>query len=228
MGFQQGLSGLNSATRDLDVIGNNVANSTTVGFKGSEAQFADVYANSLSGAGAGQIGIGSKLATVAQMFSQGTITATNNPLDIAINGKGFFRMDSNGAITYARNGQFQFDKDGYIVNSARMRLTGYGVDANGNILTASPSPIQVSFADIAPNATTDFNLSANLDSRAVPPVVATFDPTDPTSYTASTSGTVYDTLGNCGPPWTERRSRTSIWVRGRGYPPPLTSVHRAH
>ncbi len=196
MGFQQGLSGLNSATKNLDVIGNNVANASTVGFKGSEAQFADVYANSLSGAGAGQIGIGSQLAAVAQQFNQGTITATNNPLDIAINGKGFFRMDDNGAITYSRNGQFQFDKDGFIVNSARMQLTGYGVDAFGNILSAPPSPIQISFADIAPNATTAFTLGANLDSREVPPAVAIFDPTDPTSYTASTSGTVYDTLGN--------------------------------
>lgn len=90
MGFQTGLSGLNAASKNLDVIGHNVANSGTVGFKASQAQFADVFAASLSGGGASQIGIGAKLSNVAQQFTQGNITVTNNPLDIAINGGGFF------------------------------------------------------------------------------------------------------------------------------------------
>ena len=114
-----------------------------VGFKSAQAQFADVFANSLTGAGAGQIGIGSKVADVAQQFTQGNISVTSNPLDIAINGKGFFRMEQTGAVSYTRNGQFRFDSQGFIVNSNGLNLTGYGVDANGNILPAAPAPIQI-------------------------------------------------------------------------------------
>ena len=90
MGFEQGLSGLNAASKSLDVIGNNVANSSTVGFKESQAQFADVYASSMAGSSGGQAGIGVRVATVAQQFTQGNITTTNNSLDMAISGSGFF------------------------------------------------------------------------------------------------------------------------------------------
>ena len=122
MSFQQGLSGLNAASRSLDSIGNNVANSSTVGFKSGQTLFADVYASSLTGTGATQIGIGVKVAAVSQQFTQGNITSSNNPLDIAINGGGFYRMSNNGVITYARNGQFQMDNEGYIVSSNGSRL----------------------------------------------------------------------------------------------------------
>ena len=100
MSFQQGLSGLNGASKQLEAIGNNIANANTVGFKASQAQFADVYANSLTGGGGGTgTGIGTKVAKVAQQFSQGNITATVNPLDMAINGGGFFRLSNNGTIS---------------------------------------------------------------------------------------------------------------------------------
>ena len=197
MSFQSGLSGLNSASKDLDVIGNNVANSSVVGFKSSDAHFADVFANSLTGGASSiQVGIGSKVAAVAQQFNQGNITSTSNPLDIAINGKGFFRLDNNGAINYSRNGQFHFDAQGFIVNDNDLKLTGYGVDANGNIVPTAPAPIQISFADVAPNSTTQFAVGINLDSRETPPATALFNPVDPTSYNQSTSGTVFDSLGN--------------------------------
>ena len=104
MGFQQGLSGLNAASRNLDTLGNNIANASTVGFKASQTQFSDVFANSLAGAGGLQIGIGTQVATVNQQFSQGNITGTNNPLDIAISGQGFFRLSSQGSTVYSRNG----------------------------------------------------------------------------------------------------------------------------
>src|SRR5512135_1408224 len=107
MSFTQGLSGLNSASKDLEVIGNNVANANTVGFKQSQAQFGDVFAAALSGAGAAQIGIGSRLLTVAQQFTQGNISTTNNSLDMAINGPGFFVLDTGHGVGYSRNGQFQ-------------------------------------------------------------------------------------------------------------------------
>jgi flagellar hook protein FlgE len=196
MGFQSGLSGLNTASKNLDVIGNNVANASVVGFKGSQAQFADVFANSLTGGGAGQIGIGTKVATVAQLFSQGNISVTSNPLDVAINGKGFFRLENDGAVTYSRNGQFRFDAQGFLVNSQGLNLTGYAADANGNVVPSAPTPIQISFADIAPQTTSEFRVGLNLDSRESQPTVATFNPNNPQTYNFSTSGSVYDTLGN--------------------------------
>ena len=106
MSFQQGLSGLNAAAKGLDAVSNNVSNAATVGFKGASAQFADVFAASIAGGGAGQVGIGVNLSQVKQSFTQGNISVTNNPLDVAINGGGFFRMSDNGAISFARNGQF--------------------------------------------------------------------------------------------------------------------------
>jgi flagellar hook protein FlgE len=194
MSFQQGLSGLNAASKNLDVIGNNVANANTVGFKASVAQFADVYANSLAGAGAGQIGIGTRLAAVAQQFTQGNVTVTHNPLDMAINGNGFFRMSDNGAITYSRNGQFHTDRDGYIVNASGKRLTGYGA-VNGVLNTAAPVELRIDTADLAPQATGSVAAGVNLDSRSGV-ISAAFDLNDPATYTSSTAVTVYDSLGN--------------------------------
>ena len=196
MGFQSGLSGLNAASKNLDVIGNNVANASVVGFKGSVTQFADVFAASLGGGGASQIGIGTKVQNVAQTFNQGNITPTDNPLDIAITGRGFFRLDDNGTVVYSRNGQFRLDSQGFVVNSDGLNLTGYGVDANGNIVNAQPSPIQFDTSDIAPRATADFTAGVNLDARLNPPAVAPFDPTNTGSFNFTTSGTTYDTLGN--------------------------------
>ncbi len=195
MGFQSGLSGLNAASRNLDVIGNNVANANTVGFKGARALFTDVFAASLTGAGTSQVGIGTKVSRVQQEFTQGNISVTNNPLDVAINGGGFFRLSNNGTITFSRNGQFHLDSAGYIVSADGLQLTGFPVDAAGNVIPSSPQPLQLSTADIAPQATTAFDATLNLDSRSTPIAVA-FSPADPATYTSSTSGTVYDTLGN--------------------------------
>lgn len=197
MSFQQGLSGLNAASKQLEVIGNNVSNANTVGFKQARAEFADVYANSLTGTGGSQIGIGTQISTVAQQFTQGNITGTNNSLDIAINGGGFFRMTNNGTVTYTRNGQFQLDKFGYIVDSSSKRLTGYSADTAGNLLTGAAVDLRISTADIQPEATTAIEGTINLDSRNNPlPAVPAFDPTDPTTYNNSTAVTVFDSLGN--------------------------------
>ena len=134
MSFQQGLSGLNASSKNLEVIGNNVANANTFGAKASRAEFADMYANAVSGAGTGQIGIGTQLAAVAQQFTQGNITATDNPLDLALNGAGFFQVtDGTSAPQYSRNGQFKVDRSGFIVNDQGMRLMGYPADATGAI-----------------------------------------------------------------------------------------------
>ncbi|MBK8323323.1 MAG: flagellar hook protein FlgE [Betaproteobacteria bacterium] len=194
MSFQQGLSGLNAAARNLEVIGNNVANANTIGFKGSRAQFADIYANAL-GAG-GSVGIGTNLSKVAQQFGQGNLTSTSNPLDIAINGDGFFRVSQNGAIGYSRNGQFELDKDGYVVTMNGARLTGYPADALGNIAVGTPGDLRIDRGDLAPKVTTEAGVSMNLDSRKGVLPAGGFKADDPTTYHGSTSMSVYDSLGN--------------------------------
>lgn len=202
MSFQQGLSGLNVASSALNAVGNNIANSGTVGFKSATAQFSDVYAASLSGAGASQVGIGAALSTVAQQFTQGGITTTNNPLDLAINGGGFYRLSDNGAISYSRAGQFQVDKSGFVVNAAGLHLQGYSAvyttDPSGIIVQSTPSDIFIDPSDLAPKTTSAITVGLNLDSRqAVPNAVAhPFSISDPLSYNSSTSLTTYDSLGN--------------------------------
>lgn len=196
MGFQQGLSGLNAASKTLEAIGNNVANANTVGFKQSNVQFADVYASSLNGASGGQVGLGVKVSTIAQQFTQGNITSSNNPLDVAINGGGFFRMSTNGTITYTRNGQFQLDKNGYIVNAQGSHLTGYTADLKGVLSTGAPGDLNINTADLAPQSSTKVNALLNLDSRNAIPPTTPFSATDPTSFNNATSITVFDSLGN--------------------------------
>jgi flagellar hook protein FlgE len=196
MSFQQGLSGLNSAAKSLDVIGNNIANSSTVGFKGSTTEFADVYARSLNGAGATQAGIGVSVAGIAQQFTQGNIETTANPLDIAINGGGFFRTEIGGAVQYTRNGQFSLDKNGYVVTPQGANVTGYGVAANGQILASTPTPLKISTADMKPVATTKVDTALNLDSRETIPTNFPFNANDATTYNKQVPVSVYDTLGN--------------------------------
>jgi len=204
MSFQQGLSGLNAASKSLDVIGNNVANTTTVGYKQSRAEFSDVYAASLSGGGSSNIGLGTQLAAVTQQFTQGNITASNNPMDVAINGRGFFRMSQNGAISYTRNGQFQVDKNNYIVDARGLQLTGFALNATTGVLdTSTPVPLQLNTGDQTPlrtgGATTNPGVSAqlNLDSRnTIIPVATAFNYQDPTTFNQSTSLAIYDEQGN--------------------------------
>ena len=196
MGFQQGLSGLNAASKSLEVTGNNVANSSTVGFKGARAEFADVYAASLTGGGSTQVGIGTQVGAVAQQFTQGNITASNNPLDIAINGGGFFRMSTNGTINYSRNGQFQLNKFGNIVNAQGAHLTGYIADSKGVLATGAPTDITISTADQSAQATGKVKLLVNLDSREAIPATTPFNAADSTTYNRSTAISVFDSLGN--------------------------------
>lgn len=192
MSFQQGLSGLSAASKALEVTGNNIANANTVGFKQSNIRFEDVFANSLNGTGGSQVGIGVKASDVVQQFTQGNITSTNNALDVAINGNGFFRMSNNGSITYTRNGQFTLDKTGYIVNSNGDRLTGYGA----GLTTGAIQEIQIDTKDQTPQQTGTVSSTLNLDSRSAALPSASFDPNDPDTYTHSTSANIYDSLGN--------------------------------
>ena len=200
MSFQQGLSGLRSASTSLDSIGNNIANSGTVGFKSSSTLFSDVYAATLGGGN--QVGIGVSVGGVSQQFTQGNLTTSNNPLDIAINGQGMFRLNNNGAITWTRNGQFNIDKNGYVVNTSGARLTGYLANAANIIVPSTPADIFINTADLQPQPTggalgtgPGAKIGLNLDSRQTV-IGGVFNENDPTTYNSSTSITVYDSLGN--------------------------------
>lgn len=195
--FQQGLSGLNAASKSLDVIGNNIANASTVGFKGSQAQFADLYANSLNGLAGSNPGIGVSVARLAQQFTQGNIETTNNPLDISINGGGFFRtVTPGGDVQYSRNGQFQLDKTGTIINAQGNAITGYLANKDGVILAGAPKPITIDYSDLQPVATTKANFNINLNSESLQPTKVPFNSLDPLTYNKQTVLDVYDSLGN--------------------------------
>ncbi len=125
MTFNTALSGLSAASADLQITGNNIANASTVGFKASRAQFADVYASTLLGSGSNQIGTGVKLANVAQLFDQGTISFTNNSLDLSVDGSGFFILSDQGARAYTRAGMFGVDDQGYVVATGGPRVQGF-------------------------------------------------------------------------------------------------------
>lgn len=198
MSFQQGLSGLNASSKNLEVIGNNIANAQTFGAKSSRAEFADIYANSMNGAGSNAIGIGVNIAAVSQQFTQGNITITENPMDLAINGPGFFQVsDGNNPTVYTRNGQFKLDRDGFIVNNQQQRLMGYTADNQGVIQSGQARPIQLPTDGIEPLATDRVSIEFNLDSRSAvtEPAVPGIDIDDPTTYNNATSVTVYDALG---------------------------------
>lgn len=189
MGFGQGLSGLSAAAQDLDVIGNNIANSGTVGFKSGTATFADVYANS-------RVGLGVQVSGVTQNFGVGTITNTGNQFDMAIDGSnGLFRLeDPSGQIVYSRNGQFAPDANNFIVNAQGQRLTGYAPGGASTDLV----PIKVPVGNIPPAATNQMTTQTNLDANAasVDAAATPFDPAVPSSYTSALPITVYDSLGN--------------------------------
>src|SRR5260370_13798236 len=152
MSFEQALSGLNAATENLDAIGNNIANASTIGFKQGRAEFADVFAASMAGGSGTQIGIGTRLAAVSPQFTQGNITTTGNPMDVAINGQGLFRIAHNGAISYSRDGEFSLDKNGFIVNSSGGHHTGYSAHADGPTQPRPPVPVQLPPSPNTPKA----------------------------------------------------------------------------
>ncbi|OZB14556.1 MAG: flagellar biosynthesis protein FlgE, partial [Marinobacter sp. 34-60-7] len=164
MAFNTGLSGLRAASVDLDVTGNNIANASTVGFKSSKAQFGDLYASGFLSAGTNPIGDGVRVQDVKQSFGQGNISFTDNGLDLAISGDGFFILNNNGEVRYSRAGQFGIDKDGFIVNNQAMRVQGFTADEDGN-LSGVRGDLQIETGNLAPRRTTNLQTDLNLDSR---------------------------------------------------------------
>ena len=194
MPFRTALSGLNAASAELRVIGNNVANAGTTGFKESRAEFADIFATSNLGVTSNAIGTGVRVSSVSQQFTQGNIGFTDNNLDLAISGQGFFIMNDNGVNAYTRAGALGIDRNGFVVNSQQQQLTIFQADANGSITGATGS-LQLDRSDIAPSATSTIDVQANLDASAGIPTAA-FSPSDASSYNNSTSLTIFDSLGS--------------------------------
>ena len=186
---------------NLEVIGNNVANANTYGFKSARAEFADMYATSMNGTGASNIGIGVNLSAVAQQFTQGNIVTTENPMDLAINGGGFFQVsDGTNPTRYSRNGQFKVSKDGFIVNNDGLKLMGYPANGAGVIQPGKAQPLQLPTGGIPPAVTSAVKMEFNLDSRlkVTAPSNGTatgLDLKDSTTYNNATSLTVYDAKG---------------------------------
>jgi flagellar hook protein FlgE len=191
--FNIGVTGLNAAGQSMSVIGDNIANAGTFGFKGSRAEFQDMLSGSLKGIDGGdQIGSGTKLAHVTSQFTQGTVARTNNITDIAINGNGFFQVDAPFGRGYTRDGAFHFDKEGYMVNGDGYKVMGFQPDEKGNITTKTGA-IKLGNTTIPATPTSEVSFSMNLDSREA---IKKFDPNSPDkSSNFNTSVTVYDNVG---------------------------------
>ncbi|MDE9562996.1 flagellar hook protein FlgE [Xenorhabdus bovienii] len=194
MAFSQAVSGLNAAASNLDVIGNNIANSATFGFKSSSAAFADVFSGS-------DVGLGVKVSGMVKNFKDGSTTTTSRQLDMAITQGGFFRMlDSNGSTFYSRNGQFNMDSDRNLINMQGMKLTGYPAvqGANGPEIQkgAAPGPISIPRDMLDAKATTNVTMTANLNSMNKKVDINPFNPSNKDSFNYSSGLSVYDSLGN--------------------------------
>lgn len=197
MSFNTALSGIQAASGDLGIVGNNIANSATTGFKSSRAEFADVYTSSVLSSNTA-IGQGVKLTDAAQQFDQGTIAFTDNPLDLAISGEGFFQLDSNGSSIYTRAGNFKLDANGNVVNNEGHSLMARQADSNGAI-TGAIAPLQLTNAYINANPTSGLSGGVNFDARELETdsnwsLLAGVP--DTAGYNSSTTTTIYDSLGN--------------------------------
>jgi flagellar hook protein FlgE len=197
--FSIALSGLTASSSDLDVTANNIANANTVGFKGSRAEFADVYASGAVNLNTSVTGEGVRLADTAQQFTQGNISTSSSNLDLAISGDGFFTLKDANGLVYSRNGQFAEDSNGNVVSSTGQALQVYPPLLNGGFNTGALADLNLQTAQSAPLPTTSGNVILNLPAGATAPTVAPFNPNNSLTYNQSTSTTVYDSLGNAYP-----------------------------
>ncbi|NII09211.1 flagellar hook protein FlgE [Oleiagrimonas sp. C23AA] len=196
MPFNIALSGLSAASSDLEVTANNIANTATTGFKGSRAEFAELYSAAGQDLSKSQIGSGVEVTNIAQQFNAGNIETTNNSLDFAISGSGFFVMHDGKGYSYTRAGAFQQDRNGYVVNSAGQNLQVFPPNGTGGFDTSTLNDLQVSTTQLSAQATNGITLNLNLPSTATAPTTTPFSPTDSSSYNQSAPFTVYDSLGN--------------------------------
>lgn len=206
MSFAASLSGLTGASKAIDIIGNNIANSQTIGFKTSKARFADVLAASVPGemsSVASNSGVSADI--INQQFTQGNLMVSDNPLDMAITGMGFFRLDKGGEITYSRDGEFQLTLDAsnpdkrLLVNGSGRNVTGFPAQFTANpqgTIVTTAAPQDISIDAVMPAApTTKVSVGATLDARSAPPAVAPFAANNPLTYNNTTALTVFDSAG---------------------------------
>ncbi|MGB7800110.1 flagellar hook protein FlgE [Buttiauxella sp.] len=192
MAFSQAVSGLNAAATNLDVIGNNIANSATYGFKSGSVSFADMFAGS-------KVGLGVKVAGITQDFNDGTTTNTGRGLDVAISQNGFFRLvDTNGSIYYSRNGQFKLDENRNLVSMQGMQLTGYPATGTPPTIQEGANPVGLSVPNtlMAAKTTTTASMQINLNSTDKTPAKTPFNASDSDTYNKKGSITVFDSQGN--------------------------------
>lgn len=195
MSFTKSLNALNAAARNLDVIGNNVANANTVGFKAGQLYFSEVLANSQQAGNASLTGAGAAELKVLPQFAQGNIETTSNQLDLAINGEGLFVVNDSSQTYYTRAGQFKLDDEGYVATPSGARLQGFAVAEDGSVATATPVDLRIEIDGVPPEATTAATMKLNLDSRKTAADPAAFRLSDSTTYQHATSMPVYDSLG---------------------------------
>ena len=193
MSIRIALTGLSASSNELTISADNIANANTTGFKVARAEFADIVAGNGRGTANNVIGYGVQVSAVTQQFSQGNISFTGNPLDLAISGEGFFRVNDGGSTLFTRAGAFGTDREGFIVNALGQRLTGFGADSTGTI-TGILGDLRVDTSDVAPNTTTEIEIGANLNAAATA-VTAAFDPNNPNTFNDATSLTFFDSLG---------------------------------
>jgi flagellar hook protein FlgE len=202
MSFNIALSGIAAAQKDLNTTANNIANVNTIGFKESRAEFADVYANSIFSNSKTAVGGGVTTTQIAQQFHQGSLQFTNNALDLAISGGGFFvtsaTVGTSQDQSFSRAGAFKVDSNNYMVDSAGNFLQAFPVDDAGNSTTVSlttTKPIKIPDTAGSPVKTSVIGMQMNLNAgeQALDP--AAFDPNDPNTFNKSTSVTMFDSLG---------------------------------
>ncbi|WP_371192664.1 flagellar hook protein FlgE [Glaciecola sp. SC05] len=202
MSFNIALSGVSASQKDLDTTANNIANVNTVGFKESRAEFGDVYASSLLASGKTKVGDGALTQEVSQQFSQGSLSFTNNSLDLAITGNGFFATVpeiTSRDFSFTRAGQFKLDSNNFVVNSAGDNLLGFPVNPDGtsaSVALSTTVPVRIPDSSGSPQKTSEVDLRFNLPAGDQVRDPAAFDPTDPLTYSAATSVTIYDSLGD--------------------------------
>ncbi len=213
MPFNIALSGLNAASKDLEVTANNIANTATTGFKGSRAQFAELFNAAGPNLSSSQTGSGVRLTNVAQQFTAGSVETTNNSLDFALSGDGFFTLRDGKGYSYTRAGAFQKDQNGYVMNANGQRLQVFPATANGSFDNSTLADLQLFTSQNAAKASSAVQMSLNLPSDAVAPATA-FDPAnDPASYNQSTPFTVYDSLGatHSGTVYFVKGAAANVW-----------------
>lgn len=202
MSFNIALSGVSAAQKDLDTTSNNIANVNTVGFKESRAEFGDVYASSLLASGKTKVGDGVITQEVSQQFTQGSLAFTQNALDLAITGNGFFATVpeiTSRDFSFTRAGQFKLDNDNFVVNSSGDNLLGFPVNPDGSsssVALSTTVPVRIPDSSGSPQMTNEVDLRMNLPAGDQTKDINAFDPDDPLTYNSATSVTVYDSLGD--------------------------------